>query len=267
MNNLPEKKQSNLIKIGDVFQLGEHRLACGDCRNTALLKRLIGSDRVASINCDPPYGVAYTQSKAGFSQVRKAKNIANDEEVSEETYTKFTKEWLNAIKIFLTPKNSIYIFNCDKMLFALREGMLQAGFKFSQLLIWVKNHSVIGRKDYLPQHELIIYGWHGTHDFKKAKDKSVLLFPKPNRSSLHPTMKPVGIIRHLILNSTKVGDTVFDGFCGSGTCLIACEQTKRKCLAMEQDVEYCQTIIDRWQQLTGKEAIKLPQKKEVVPNE
>jgi len=260
MNNLAEKKQSNLIKAGDIFQLGDHRLGCGDCRNTPLLKRLIGTERIASVNCDPPYGVAYTQSKAGFSQVRKAKNIANDEEVSEETYAKFTTEWLNAIAPYLTSKNSIYIFNCDKMLFALREGMLQAAFKFSQLLIWIKNHSVIGRKDYLPQHELIIYGWHGTHDFKKAKDKSVLFFPKPNRSSLHPTMKPVGLIRHLILNSTKVGDVIFDGFCGSGTCVIACEQTKRRCFAVETDPEYCRTIIDRWEKLTGGKAEKFSAK-------
>ncbi len=262
MQNSRDKNRLSSIKAGDIFKLGEHRLACGDCRDKELLKRLVGSERIISINCDPPYGVAYAQSKAGFSKVKKAKDIANDEEVSEESYARFTKEWLNAIAPYLAAKNSAYIFNCDRMLFALKDGLELAGFKFSQLLIWVKNHSVIGRKDYLLQHELIIYGWHGSHAFVKAKDKSVLVCPKPNKSALHPTMKPVSLIRRLILNNTKVGDIVFDGFCGSGTAIIACEQTKRRCFAVEADAEYCATIINRWENLSGFKAVKITGGKE-----
>ena len=137
------------------------------------------------------------------------------------------------------------------MLFALRDGMQNAGFKFTQLLIWIKNHAVVGRMDYLPQHELIAYGWHGAHIFHKSKDKSILFHPKPNKSKLHPTMKPVSLLRQLILNSTKIGDVIYEPFGGSGSTLIACEQTKRNCLCIEIDPEYCQIIVDRYEKVTG----------------
>jgi DNA modification methylase len=135
--------------------------------------------------------------------------------------------------------------------------MKKVGVNFSQLLIWIKNHVVVGRKDYLPMHELIAYGWYGTHEFKRSKDKSVLYYPKPHSSPLHPTQKPVGLIRKIILNCTKTGDIVYDPFGGSGTTLIASEQTGRKCLMIEMDLEYCQTIITRFETLTGKQAKKL----------
>ena len=115
----------------------------------------------------------------------------------------------------------------------------------------------MGRLDYLPQHELIAYGWAGTHEFRKAKDRSVLFHPKPTRSPLHPTMKPVGLLRRLVLNSSDVGGVVYDPFGGSGSVLIACEQTKRRCLTVELDPEYCRTIIARWERLTGGKAERI----------
>ena len=155
------------------------------------------------------------ESKKGFKQsIAKPKIIQGDEIQTEENYRSFTCAWLTHAKPFMTKKNSIYVFNSDKMLFALREGMEQAGFRFSQLLIWAKTHAVVGRMDYLPQHELIAYGWYGTHAFHKSKDKSVLVYPKPNKSKWHPTMKPIGLLRRMILNSSKVGQTVYDPFGG-----------------------------------------------------
>ena len=138
-----------------------------------------------------------------------------------------------------------------------REGMIESGFKVAQLLIWVKSQAVVGRLDYAPQHELILYGWHGTHRFRRSKDKSVLFYPRPSKSALHPTTKPIGLIRRLILNSTEIGDVVFDGFLGSGTCLLACEQTKRQCFAVELDEEYCLTAIARWERMTGLKATQI----------
>jgi DNA modification methylase len=135
--------------------------------------------------------------------------------------------------------------------------MIEAGFKVAQLLVWVKSQAVVGRLDYAPQHELILYGWRGTHKYRRSKDKSVLFYPRPSKSKLHPTTKPVGLIRRLILNSTEIGDTVYDGFLGSGTTLLACEQTKRKCLAVEIDREYCETTIRRWEAFANKKAIRL----------
>jgi DNA modification methylase len=143
------------------------------------------------------------------------------------------------------------------MIFALKNSLDELGCKLAQLLIWVKSQPVVGRLDYLPQHELIAYGWHGTHKFNRSKDKSVLFFPKPSKSVLHPTMKPIGLLRKIILNSSKINGVVFDPFLGSGSTLIACEQTKRRCFGIELDPHYCQVIIDRYTKLTGVEAVKL----------
>jgi DNA modification methylase len=125
------------------------------------------------------------------------------------------------------------------------------------MIIWVKNHAVMGRLNYLPMHELILYGWFGTHKFMKSQDKSVLFYPKPNKSKRHPTTKPIGLIRNLILNSTKIGDIVWDGFLGSGTTLLACEQVKRRCFAIELDSEYFLMTIKQWEKLTGLKAKQL----------
>lgn len=248
------KKSSNSIKYGDMFRLGNHLLLCADSRNKDMVAKIIGKHKIKSVIIDPPYGVAVTESKQGFQTLAKNKVIVNDHLQSDAEYRKFTRDWIEAVTPFLERKNSFYIFNSDKMVFALREGMMEAGVKFGQLLIWVKTHAVVGRMDYAPQHELIAYGWYGVHEFLKSKDKSVLVCPKPNKSKMHPTTKPLDLMRRLILNGTRIGDVVYDGFLGSGTTLLACEQTKRVCIGVELDPEYCQTIIDRFEKLTGTKA-------------
>jgi DNA modification methylase len=166
MKRSPESKPSVSINPGDIFVLGEHRLACGDAKNKALVDRLIDTSSIDLILTDPPYGVNYVGSKKGISEgILKPKEILNDHEQSDEEYALFTQDWLSIVKAYLSRKNAVYIFNSDKMIFPLREGMRAEGFKFAQLLIWAKTHSVIGRLDYLPQHELIAYGWHGKHAF------------------------------------------------------------------------------------------------------
>ena len=247
MKPSPAPKLSRSVKLGDVITLGEHTLICEDSSKVNLKEY----GDIHLLLTDPPYGIDYVASKRGLNAVSKDKDIANDGFVSDEAYVTFTKGWLIPALAQLTKKNSVYIFNSDKMIFALREACRQAGMKVAQLIIWVKDKAIIGRLDYMPQHELILYGWKGTHDFKRGKDKSVIFHPKPQRSKLHPTMKPIGLLRRLILNSTKVGDTVYDPFGGSGSTLIACEHTKRKCLMVEMDPEYCETIIRRWLTLTG----------------
>jgi len=251
------KKSSSSIKQGDAFTLGNHLLLCEDSRNKEMVAGLIGKHKITAVIIDPPYGVAAAESKEGFQTLAKNKAIINDHLQTDKEYQRFTLDWIEAVKPHLKRKNSFYIFNSDKMVFALREGMIEAGLKFGQLLIWVKTHAVIGRMDYAPQHELIVYGWYGVHEFLKPKDKSVLVCPKPNKSPFHPTTKPLDLIRRLILNSTRIGDVVFDGFLGSGTTLLACEQTKRICIGVELDPEYCQTIIDRFEKLTGLAAEKI----------
>ena len=155
--------------------------------------------------------------------VKGRKKIAGDQLQTEKEYAEFTRKWIEAIKPNLAQKNSFYIFNSDWMICALREGMKAAGLYYSQLIIWVKNSMVLGRKDYNPQHELIAYGWHGSHRFERSTAKSVIFCPKPTKAKLHPTMKPVELLRKLIANSTKTGEWVCDPFLGSGSTLIACE--------------------------------------------
>lgn len=255
---MPTKKLKKSINTGDLYQLGDHRLLCGDANNAKQLETLVQKNPIKLVLTDPPYGVAYVESKEQFYDSKLVhEKIANDHHQSDTEYRQFSKDWLERIKPFLTIKNAIYVFNSDRMLFALREGMKEAGYYFSQLLIWIKNQPVIGRMDYLPQHELIAYGWFGKHEFMKSKDKSILFSPKPQKNKVHPTMKPIGLLRQLILNSSRVGDTVYDPFGGSGSTLIACEQTRRKCLMVELEPHYCQVIIDRFEKITGQKAIKI----------
>lgn len=245
-------KQKNSINQGDIFALGDHRLACGNACDLQLVARLTKNQKIKAIITDPPYGVDYVGSKKDFTQFNpKHKDIANDGLQSDDAYRKFTGDWLKAVRPYLEKKNAAYIFNSDKMLFPLRDGMLDVGFYFSQVLIWIKNQAVVGRLDYMPEHELLAYGWFGKHEFLKSKDRSVLYHPKPQKSKLHPTMKPMSLIRRLILNSTNIGSIFYDPFGGSGTTLLAAEQTKRKCLMIELDPHYCQIILNRFEKLTS----------------
>jgi len=254
MKNLPAKKPNKSVKKGDIFLLGNHVLGCGNCCDKDFVAKILDQRKISLVCSDPPFGVAMVESAKGFKTPLKNKVIQGDHLQSDEEYEKFTRNWICALKPHLARKNSFYIFNSDKMIFALRQAILVEGLKFAQLLIWLKTSAVVGRLDYAPQHELVAFGWYGAHSFQKPKDKSVLICPKPKKSPFHPSTKPLSLIRRLVLNSTALGDVVYDGFLGSGTCLLVCEQTKRICVGIEIDEEYCQTAIDRWQALTDKTA-------------
>lgn len=248
----------NSISTGQTFQLGDHLLLCGDSTKKDHVEHLLKGHTIAHILTDPPYGCDVVASKKGFTQSRTDhEDIVNDNLQSDEAYRGFTLQWLGAVKAHLASKNSFHIFNSDRMMFPMKEALDQEGFKLSQLLVWVKTGAVIGRLDYLPQHELIAYGWYGRHTFCKSQDKSVLVIPKTQKNDLHPTMKPIPLLRRLILNTTRTGDMIYDPFLGSGSTLLACEQTCRKCVGIEVSPKYCQVIIDRWEKLTGEKAILL----------
>lgn len=252
------KSLDNEIKYGDIFALGEHQLLIGDCTDITIIEPFLEGKMIKSIIIDSPYSVQLSQSKREIGlSLRVSGDILNDEYQTSEEYTEFTRKWLKPLKSHLTLKNSFYAFNCDKMAFALRDAFVAEGFTVSQLLVWLKDRAVLGRKDYLPQTELILHGWYKTHEFLKSKDKNVLVYPKPNVSPLHSSQKPVGLIRRLILNSTHIGDTIYDGFLGSGTSLIAAHDTGRICLGVELSLTYCKTILDRFKDHTGIEPIKL----------
>jgi len=152
---------------------------------------------------------------------------------------------------------SVYITFSDKDLIVLLNSLKDNDFYLSQILVWLKNNIVLGRLDYLPKHELIIYCWYGKHKFYGNKQQSVWEVDKPVESDLHPTMKPIELIEKAILNSSKREEIVLDLFLGSGSTLIACEKTNRICYGMELEPLYVQVIIDRWEAFTGKKAKKL----------
>lgn len=253
-----DKKQENLIKYGDIFKLGEHLLLYGDATDKELINKFIKGRKIKEIICDPPFGVAAVESKIGFKQkMSKPKPILNDQLQTKGEYTEFSKRWLEPVLPSLTDKNALYIFNASKMISSLGLALEELGLVNQHFLIWLKNQAVLGRSDYLPQYEFIVYTWKGRREFVRSKAKGVFFYPKPQKSKFHPTTKPVGLIRELILNSSRIGDTIYDCFLGSGTTLLAAEQTKRKCLAVELDPEYVQTAIDRFYSLTGIKAKKL----------
>lgn len=256
----PNGSDNPEIAAGEVFALGDHRLACGDCRNEELVGKLFSgwSEKFDLLLTDPPYGIDYVASKAGFAGISgDHAGIENDGLTDDAVYAKFTSEWLSLALPRFAERNVAYVFNCDRMIFALREGMVGTGMKLSQLLVWIKDSAVIGRLDYLPQHELIAYGWYGKHRFRGSKAKSVLAFPKTRKNTIHPTMKPLPLLREIILNSTETGGEAYDPFGGSGSTLMACEQTGRRCATVECDPIYCRRIVRRWEEATGKKAVKI----------
>src|SRR3989344_2637306 len=197
MNNSVETKQQSSVKPGDVVRLGDHVLICGDAAKVDLA----ALGEIDLLLTDPPYAIDYVESKRGLQEVSVNKDILNDGFMTDPQYVEFTKSWLRPTLTRLAKKNSVYIFNSDKMVFALRQAFMDLDIKMAQMLIWVKQAAVMGRLDYMPQHELILYGWDGTDDFRRSKDKSVIFYPRPSKSVLHPSMKPPGLLRKLILNS------------------------------------------------------------------
>ena len=247
------------VTKGDVFKVGDHVIACGDSLDREFVGKVIGNNKIRAVITDPPYGVAYVENKKGISKlgVKDEKVIANDHLQSDEEYEEFTRKYLGTVIPYLKEYNAVYIFNADPMFPSLRSGMKSAGFYYSQMIIWLKNQPVMSRKDYLSLYELIAYGWFGKHKMERSKAKNVIYHPRPTRSRLHPTQKPVGLLRKIIPNSTKVGDFVYDPFLGSGSTAVACEHLGRKCIGIELDAGYVEASIKRLEKLTGTTAVKM----------
>lgn len=246
------------IKLWDIFQIWEHYLIYWDSTKKEHLEKVLINKRIKSIITDVPYGIDYVKSKKWFyKNPTEHKSIENDEIQTDEKYRDFMCDWIEVIKNYLEDKNTYYIFNSDKMIFTLKEALEKQKFKLSQLLIWVKNWWVIWRLNYLPQHELIAYGWYKKHEFLRSKWKTILSYPKPGKNTIHPTMKPISLLRELILNSTYIWEYIYDPFLGSGSTMVACEQTKRKCVWVEFEKEYIIKIIERMEKVFSIKAYKL----------
>jgi len=261
-DDVPDAPAEPITKLGDVWLLGEHRLMCGDSTMIDDVEKLMDGNKADLLVTDPPYGVSYTEKNKYLNSIGKPmacpNAIENDSKKPKEMNEFWLQVLLNAYTI-LDNKSSYYIFSPQGGDLMMMMAIGDAGFLLKHMLIWVKNNHVLGRCDYNYKHEPILYGWksNGTHKFygKGQFKTSVWEIDKPLKNDLHPTMKPVELIKECILNSSEKNQNIIDVFGGSGSTLIACEETGRKCHMMELSPQYVSVIIARWEQYTGKKAI------------
>lgn len=260
----PEPEEETDTKQGDIFILGGHKVMCGDSTSLDDLQKLMGGGVLADLwLTDPPYNVAYGQygsATEARSLHRRTdhKTIMNDK-MENEQFREFLTRSYTAADAFMKEGAVFYIFHADNESYNFRGAAIDMGWQVRECLIWNKNALCLGRQDYQWKHEPCLYGWKdGAHKwYSDRKQTTVIDFDRPTVSKDHPTMKPVGLMAYLIQNSTKEGDIVLDSFGGSGSTLIACEQTNRVCYTMELDPHYVDVIVRRWEQLTGQTARKV----------
>lgn len=286
VDDVPSNDITPICKPGDCWQLGEHRLICGDATDPVAYEKLLGDEQPHCCWTDPPYNVNY-QSRAGA--------IANDN-LADHVFADFLQTAFDQLARVLAPGSPIYVAHADTEGLNFRSAFNRAGFKLSGVLIWEKNSLVLGRSDYQWKHEPILYGWkpgaaHSWYGDRKqttvaelngnvfcqnedgsvvvrvgnetmiiegdnlnarAIEPSIIRVDKPSASAEHPTMKPVELINSMLKNSTAPGHIVLDPFGGSGSTLVACEALGRRARIIELDPRYCDVIIERWQNLTGR---------------
>lgn len=248
-----DEESEPVTKLGDIWQLGRHRLMCGDSTSTECVQKLMGGAQADILLTDPPYGVDYT------GKTKDALKIENDAK-SDDEFIAFLGSAFDAADSVMKPGAVFYIWHADSKAYVFRMACQMVGWEVRQVLIWVKNAMVIGRQDYQWKHEPCLYGWKSGAGHLWASDRkqtTVLEFDRPTKNKEHPTMKPVALFDYQIKNNTKGGDIVLDLFGGSGTTVAACEQNGRNAYVMELDPKYCDVIVKRWESLTGEKAVLL----------
>ena len=237
-------------KPGDLYQLGNHRLLCGDSTSLDDVAKLMGGEQADMLLTDPPYNVAYegaTEDKL---------TIQNDD-MEDEDFRQFLRDVYASADSAMKPGASFYIWHADSEGYNFRGAAHDVGWTIRQCLIWNKNTLVLGRQDYHWKHEPCLYGWKdgASHNwYGNRKQTTVMDFDKPSRNGEHPTMKPVPLFAYQMEMSSKKGDSVLDLFGGSGTTMIAAEQLGRNAYLMELDPRYVDVIVNRWEELTGQKA-------------
>ena len=277
---IPNEINTDIV-LGDLFEIGEHRLLCGDSTQVDTWQKVMNEKLCDMVMTDPPYNVDY-QGGTGLK-------IMNDK-MENNTFYQFLYDFYTALGSYTKKGGAWYVWHTDNERINFTKAFKEAGMYFTQCLIWVKNSLVLGRLDYHKKHETCLYGWkegaahyftsERTHttviedtinvnkltkdEMKKMlnemlsdKTKSTIIHcDKPHRSAEHPTMKPILLLAPLIQNSSKENEIVADGFLGSGSTMVASHQLKRKCYGMELDPKYCQVIIDRMIKLDNTLTVK-----------
>ena len=250
-DSVPDTPIEPKTKLGDIYILGNHRLMCGDSCSITDMDKLVNGRQVDMWLTDPPYNVAYE------GKTKDALTIQNDS-MDNEGFRQFLRDAYVTADTVMKAGAVFYIWHADSEGYNFRGAAHDAGWKVRQCLIWKKSTMVMGRQDYHWKHEPCLYGWKEGAGHLWATDRkqtTILEFDKPNRNGEHPTMKPVALFEYQMLNNTKGGDIVLDSFGGSGTTLLAAEKHGRHAYLMELDPKYCDVIVKRWEDFTGKKAI------------
>jgi len=256
---LPDEPKT---KPGDIYKMGKHRLMCGDSTSIQHLEQLCEEQAVDMWLTDPPYNVDMTSKnemleKAGKARKDKTSFGIKNDAMSDEDFRQFLRDSYTAADSVMKAGAVFYIWHADSEGYNFRGAAKDSGWIIRQCLIWKKSVFAIGRQDYHWKHEPCLYGWKEGAGHLWATDRkqtTILEFDKPSKSGEHPTMKPVALFEYQMLNNTKGGDIVLDSFGGSGTTLIAAEKNGRIARIMELDPKYCDVIVKRWEDFTGKKA-------------
>jgi len=246
---IPNEINTDIV-LGDLFEIGEHRLLCGDSTDSDQVARLMNGEKADMVFTDPPYNVNYEGSNG--------LKIKNDNKSDDDFYQFLYDAFLN-YEINLKNGGAVYIAHADLEGLNFRKAFKDVGFKLRSTIIWNKNALVMGRSDYHWKHEPILYGWKdgASHQWSgDRKQTTVWECDKPKKNGEHPTMKPIELVSIAVNNSSKSNQLVLDLFLGSGSTMVASHQLKRKCYGMELDEKYCQVIIDRMLKLDPSLVIK-----------
>ena len=252
-DDVPEVSEEAITQPGDIWLLGKHRLLCGDATDADTIKKLMDGKKTNMVFCDPPYNVDYGCSKNPRHKIRKIEN----DSLTPSQWEQFCKSIFHTFKEYNT--GDIYMWGAsgpDGM--KMRLWLTEAGCHWSATIVWKKQQLVLSPANYQRMYEPCFYGWFDKSSFvADRKQTEVWEFDRPLNSKLHPTMKPVELCAYGIQNSSKPNDRVLDLFLGSGSTLIACEQTNRICYGTELDPLYCDVIVKRWEEFAGKTAERI----------
>ena len=238
-------EKAAFVERGDIWTVGRHRLMCGDATSVEDVAALMDGKKANLIVTDPPYGVSF-KSGSGLS-------IQNDSMKGDEFYT-FLYNSFSQMAAHLENGGAAYVFHADTEGLNFRKAFVDAGFHLAGVCIWVKNSLVLGRSDYQWQHEPVLYGFlkNGKHPwYSDRKQTTIWNYDKPKRNKNHPTSKPLDLLGYPICNSSQENAIVLDTFGGSGSTMMACEQTNRICCMMELDEKYASVILRRYVEDTG----------------
>lgn len=260
-DEIPDTPIEPKTKLGDIYILGNHRLMCGDSTSIDAVEKLMDGVKADMVFTDPPYGVSYADKNARLNSVCKGNRIQTKIENDHMTVTETGELWLQSFtNAYISTSDKAPYYICGPQGGELMMMMMmieKAGWQLKHIMIWAKNNHVLGRMDYHYKHEPIMYGWKQgeSHNwYGDHSQTSLWEIARPLKSDLHPTMKPVELIEKALINSSKKSDSVIDLFGGSGSTLIACEKTNRKCFMMEISPHYCDVIVKRWEDFTGKKS-------------